>query len=318
MSTTPSNLQYMRRAEVVIGSGGVGIDINQLKIVFRIIKTVVPQPNSATIKIYNLSETNESYIKAITQSEYADIILNAGYVNAMRVLFKGSIKNAYRYRDKTDLVTEIACGDGDADYRNAVMNVTLAAGTTDRDIVAAAVKSFTATTLGSVVIADKQRTRGHAIYGPTRHVLSTLARVHGALWSIQDGAVQMVSATGVLPNQAIVLNSATGLLGVPELTSKGIILTALLNPQFAINGVVKLNNNDIKFKPRVAHVSASGSATRTKSVVQPTLSPDGLYKIIRIDHNGDNLGGKWTSELTCIGVGQSIPVDAVQDSGDPE
>jgi hypothetical protein len=75
MSTTPSNLQYMRRAEVVIGSGGVGIDINQLKIVFRIIKTVVPQPNSATIKIYNLSETNESYIKAITQSEYADIIL---------------------------------------------------------------------------------------------------------------------------------------------------------------------------------------------------------------------------------------------------
>jgi hypothetical protein len=302
------SLQFLRVAQIVIGKNGNGIKVDQkLKIQFEIIKTVDPEPNQAIVKIYNLNQTNEEKIK----NEYDEIIINAGYQDASRLIFRGNIIRVFRYRDKTDFITEIEAGDGDKDFRNAIMNETLAAGTSTSQLVDRAVKSFSSTLKGESQVQNKQRLRGKVISGNTRDILSDIAAENGANWSIQDGQLQIVKTDGVLPDEAIVVNSNTGMLGSPEINDKGIAVQALLNPQFRVNGVIKLDNNVIRAK-RANRATLANSTERDalKAEKNPVrLDPDGLYKILKITHKGDTrgTGGDWVTDIECIGITQKLP-----------
>ena len=298
------SLQWKRVAQVVVGTTGKGLLIENLRINFIVVKTVQANPNPAIIKIYNLNQDHENQIRY----EYTDLILNAGYQDATRLLFRGNIKQVFRYGEGNDYITEIAAGDGDRDYRTAVMNQTLAAGTTDSHLVDAAVSSFGSTIRGYVNLPDKKRLRGRVLSGNTRKVLSDLVRQHGAHWSIQDGQVTIVGADAVLPGQAIVLNSESGLISVPEVNEKGITLKALLNPQLRVGGTIQLDNNNIKLKVR----QGTHKGTKIKTPKVPVrLDPDGIYKLIKVAHRGDTrgVGSSWESALTCVGLSQPIPQD---------
>jgi hypothetical protein len=318
--SNPSVLQYRRVCNLVVGALGQGVEVSDLRISFRVVKTITSEPNEATIKVYNFSESNEAFIKSLNNGEGTDVILNAGYAGAALVVFKGQIKNAFHYRQKTDLITEIEAGDGSKDMHNSYVNVTLAAGTTDTDLINACVSSFNDTTKGNVVFTDKRRSKGRAVFGSTKHILGNLSKAKNSLWSIQDGQLQFIGATSVLPSEAIVVNSQTGMLETPELTDKGINVKMLLNPQVRCNGVIQLNNNDIKFRPRIRHAQAS-SGSRSASITKPRtpvkLDPDGLYKVIRVDLRGDTRGhdSSWTTDVICIGVGQPIPTSDSLSSG---
>lgn len=302
--TLPTNAQWIRQAQVVVGKAGKGLLIDKLKIEFTITKTIGAAPNPAIIKIYNLNPNNE----ALVHDEYTDIILNAGYRNNVRILFSGNIKHVFKYRQKNDHITEIEAADGDYDYRNSVLNETLAAGTNRNDIISKAVASFSSTKQGYVNIPHYVNLRGVSLTGNTRTILDNLARDAGANWSIQDGKLTIVKTSGVLPNTAIVINSQSGMLEAPEINDKGIRVKALLNPQLAVNGVIQLNNNDIRVQERKTNI-LSNKATKSaaKQQLPVRLDPDGLYKIIRIRHQGDNRGKEWHSECACIGLSQPIP-----------
>ena len=85
---------------------------------FEVAKTIEAAPNIAVIRIFNLHPDNEAKIK----NEFDEVLLNAGYEGTMRLVFRGNIKHVYRYREKNDYITEIEAGDGDKDFRSAVMN----------------------------------------------------------------------------------------------------------------------------------------------------------------------------------------------------
>lgn len=314
--TLPANAQWLRRAQVVVGKNGQGLSIDQLKITFEITKTIQHTPNSAIIKIYNLSPSHSNLI----HDEYKDIILNAGYANNLRIIFSGNITHVFRYRDKTDWITEIEAADGDYDYRNSTLNESLAAGTNRSHIIARAAASFKGgTTLGYVGIDEYTNMRGVVLSGDTRKVLHNLARDAGANWSIQDGQLTIVKTQGTLPNTAIVVNSDSGMLGAPEINDKGIAVKTLLNPQMAVNGVVHLDNNDIRVKERRISITAGKADKIAKKTQSPVkLDPDGLYKIIRLRHSGDNYGrgSDWITECACIGLSQPIPASDPATNGE--
>lgn len=303
--TLPSNAQWIRQAQVVVGKKGNGLLVDQLKIEFTVTKTIGSSPNPALIKIYNLNPSNE----ALIQNEYTDIILNVGYKNNVRILFSGNIKHVFKYKAKTDYITEIEAADGDYDYRNSILNETLAAGTTRDHIIQKAVSSFTGgTTKGFVKIDPYTNLRGVCLTGNTRTVLNNLAKDAGANWSIQDGKLTIVKTSGTLPNTAIVINEQSGMLDAPEINDKGISVRTLLNPQLAVNGVIQLNNNDIRIQERRINIlSSKANKTAAKQLLPVRLDPDGLYKIIRIRHHGTNRGKEWVSECACIGLSQPIP-----------
>jgi hypothetical protein len=307
--TLPLNAQWIRKAEVVIGKGGTGLLVNQLKVDFEVKKTLQPSPNTALIKIYNLNPNNENLIK----NEFDEVILNAGYENNVRIVFRGNIKHVFKYKDKTDYVTEIEAADGDDDYRNSYLNLTLSAGTTRQHVIDQAVASFSTTTLGYVDVPEYTHIRGAVLSGNTRHVLDAIARDAGANWSIQDGQLTIVKTDGYLPNTAIVVNSNTGMLDAPEVNDKGIGVRCLMNPQIAINGKIQLNNNDIRIRERKVSILSSAADKKPKSPVR--LDPDGIYKVIQLVHRGSNRGNDWVTEMRCLALGAPIPAPEDETQG---
>jgi hypothetical protein len=302
----PVNAQWLRYAQVIVGKGGNGLSIDSLKVNFTINKNLHPSPNSAIIKIYNLNPSNQTLI----QREYTDIILNAGYKDNAQVIFRGNIKHVFKYRDKTDFVTEIQAADGDDDFRNAQLNVTLAAGTSRKHIIEAAVGSFNGTIEGYSDVEDFVHIRGMVLSGNTRDILNDLAKDSGANWSIQDGQLQIVKANSTLPNTAIAINSETGMLDVPEISDKGIEVKCLMNPSIKINSKIQLDNNDIRIRDKKAPLTSAKNAEITKAQSNLVrLDPDGIYKVIRLQHRGGNRENEWVTDLVCIGLNQPIPAD---------
>lgn len=305
--------QWKRKVQVVIGKKGTGLLVENLRISFEVAKTVESAPNVAVIKIYNLHPDNEAKIK----NEFDEVLLNAGYDGAMQLVFRGNIKHVYRYRKGNDYITEIEGGDGDKDFRKAVMNETLAAGTMTSQLVDRAVGTFKGTggtTKGTVQVTERARIRGKVISGNTRDVLHDVARETGANWSIQDGQLTIVGANSTLPGEAIVIRADTGMLGAPEINDKGIVVKCLMNPMLKVNGAIKLDNNGIKAK----RVKAQALATKREKQETNSplgreneqlvrLDPDGVYKVLKLTHKGDNRGQDWVSEIECIGLDQPIP-----------
>lgn len=298
-----SSRQWKRKAQVIIGQAGTGLLVESLRIAFEVTKTVDPAPNTAIVKIWNLNPDNEARIK----NEFDELLLNAGYEDTMRLVFRGNIKHVYRYRDGTDFITEIEAADGDKDFQSATLNVTLSAGTTNQQLVERAVGSFSTTKQGFVDVPAKPRLRGKVISGNTRTVLDELARDSGANWSIQDGQLTIVPAAGMLPSEAIVIRADTGMLGSPEVNDKGVAVKCLLNPRIAINGALKLDNASIKAARAKAEKTEKTGDRIVDDPAKMTgetarLAPDGLYKCIRLVHRGDTRGNDWLTDSLCVAL----------------
>jgi len=314
-----SSLQWKRSAQVVIGKSGTGLLVENLRIQFEVAKSATPAPNTAIIKIYNLSPDNEAKIK----QEYDEILLNAGYVDSMQMAFRGNIKHVYNYREGNDRIVEIEAADGDKDYRTAVINETLAAGTTQQQLIDRCVGTFTGgTKKGYVEPQSKTLQRGRVVSGNTRSVLDSAARDAGCNWSIQDGQLVMVGVQKMLPNTAIVIRADTGMLGAPEINEKGITVKCLMNTKILPNCAVQLDNNGIKAKRRKAEklqkpskrpqASIAGGIQSDDEYIEddPTqltgqtvrLSNDGIYKVIKLTHKGDTRGPDWVTESLTIAL----------------
>jgi hypothetical protein len=300
---TGSVRQWKRVAEVTIGKAGKGLLVTDLRIQFEVTKTVDSTPNAAIIKIFNLAPSNEAQIKNV----YDEVVLRAGYVGAVQQVFRGNIKHVYRYREANDYITEIEAGDGEKDYKLATMNETLAAGTTSAQIVDRAVASFGGigdTKKGVIQTGASGRVRGKVVSGNTRNVLDDVAKDSGANWSIQDGQLTIVKTAGVLPGEAIVITTDTGMLNAPEINERGIAVTCLLNPLLQVNGRIKLDNAGIKAKRQKA-LALGKKLEAQKAPVR--LDPDGIYKVIKLTHKGDTRGNDWKSETECVGLVEPIP-----------
>jgi hypothetical protein len=297
-----ATVQYLRKCNLVVaGEDGKGLDLSGLRITFKVKKTDAETPNTAEMRVYNLSkETVQKFKK-----EYTRIILQAGYESNYGVLFDGNIKQVKLGREgNTDNYIDIAAGDGDNAYNYATVNTTLASGAKQEDQVNAATKSMETQGAGKGSIdnlGDGKLPRGKVMYGMARDYIRQSAAASGTSWSIQDGKVTMIKTRGLLPGQAVLLNSKTGLVGVPEQTNDGIEAKCLLNPLLKIGSAVKINERDIQqvILPDTSKDDAANSPA--------ALSVDGIYKVYTLEHTGDTRGNDWYSVLKLLDVDASAP-----------
>lgn len=303
-----SVLQWKRVCQVDVGrSSGEHLRVDQtFKIEFEVTKTIGRTPNTALIRLFNLSQEHENQVKG----EFDDVVVNAGYEGDVLMLFRGNIRHTSAYRDGNDRIIEIDAADGDKDFHQAVVNTTLAPGSTTGHFVDAVVRSFSKTKKGHVQVAERTFIRGRVIAGMSREALDELAGINDANWSIQDGNVQIVRADSTLPTEAIVLRADTGLLEAPQVDDKGIKTKCLLNPRIAINGKVQLDNNDIKLtikKQKESKPGAHKKSPKKKRAELARLDPDGVYKTYKIKHKGDTRGPDWFTEACHVGLDKAIP-----------
>lgn len=303
-----SSDQYLRKCSLIVSTGGDGLDLSQLRIVFKTRQSDVQTPNTAIIRVYNLSDHTAQSV----QKEFTAVRLQAGYeTGAFGTIFDGTIKQVRRGRENpTDTYLDILAGDGDKAYNQAVISKSMAAGYTDKDELDALVQSMG---LPPGYIADMTPgagQRGQVLYGLARDHMRNLADRNGMTWSIQNGQVQMIPNTGYKPGTAVVLNSNTGMIGLPEQTEGGILVRSLLNPNIKIGCLLQIDNASIQqdlFGGKF--LNAPGRLENLKGV-KPKITSDGFYKTYVAEFEGDTRGEPWYCDMTCLAVDKSAPANS--------
>lgn len=298
-----NQLQYIRHCNLIVANeAGEGLDLSNLRIVFKIKKSDAQTPNTAEIRVYNLADGTANRIR----KEFQNITLQAGYESNYGLIFNGNIKQVRFGRENgTDSFIDIAAADGDNAYNFAVVNATLAAGSRQSDQINAAAGSMSGrgVSIGHMdATGGVKLPRGKVMYGMARDYLRQSSDASGSSWSIQDGKVQLVSLTGVMPNQAVLLTSKTGLVGQPEQTNDGIKARCLLNPMLRIGGKVQINEKD------VAEAKLPGTSKDAQANKPPAIEADGFYRLLVVEHSGDTRGNDWYSDLVCLGVDATAPI----------
>ncbi len=263
-------------------NASTGILAQELRVNFKIEKTVTKEPNRALIQIFNLASST----RAKLQARGTRVLLSAGYGEDLSLLFDGDSRTIDHVRDGADWVTKIQSGDGERHQRYAVFSGSFRPGAKIKDIVLQLVNALqldpgnAAAQLTNVV---DQFVSGYASHGKASTELDSILSGLGIEWSIQDGQIQLLAPGEVTKDSAVLVNQQSGMVGSPEhgtpevLGGPGILrVKSLLNPLI---------------KP--------GRRIKVESV-----STNGFFRVEKVSHSGDTHKGDWysTVEARALGV----------------
>lgn len=307
--------QYLRKVSLTLNGENVEpIDFSALRFRFAIRRGDIQTPNSADIRVYNVAP--DTAYRA--QKEFSRLILQAGYEGNYGVIFDGVIKQIRRGRESaTDTYLDITAADGDSAYNFAIVNASLAAGSTPADQTNAVMQGMEPWGVDPGYFPwDEDASppqnglpRGKVLWGMCRDAMREIGKNTGSSWSIQDGKVNFVPDNAYLPGEIPVINAATGMIGMPEQTQNGIKVKCLLNPNIKIGGVIKLDNASIQQLRYGLAVADTPANLMNKEVVK--TNDDGLYRVLVADHTGDTRGNDYYTDIICISVDGTIPLSYV-------
>lgn len=299
-----NDYQYDRKASLYIAGENDALDVSQLRFRFQVKAMDTQSPNHADIRVYNLSQDTVTKIRG----EYNRVILQVGYNDDVGVIFDGTIKQFRIGRETSnDTYLDLLAADGDLAYNLALINKTLAGGSTIGERLNAAADAMrTQGLLGSQVLLDQfggVLPRGKVLFGLPRAILSQTTRSVGATWSIQQGVLKVLPKNGYLPNQVVVLNGQTGLIGRAEQTVDGIKARCLINPNIQIGARVQIDNKAIN--QLINRAPEEGPIPYNQwagTQLIANTSADGIYRVLVVEHEGDTRGTNWYSDLTLLSI----------------
>ena len=311
--------QFIRKASLIVGGKDEkALDLSELRFRFVIRRGDIQTPNSADIRIYNVSDKTADKIRqTLPQPEFTRVVIQGGYDGNFGVLFDGEIKQVRRGRESpTDTYIDITAADGDSAYNFAVSALSLAAGSTPSDQVSAVLRGMAEYSVTKGYVPDlpgNPLPRGKVIYGMSRDEMRKIARNAQSAWSIQDGKLQMVPETAYMEGDIPVITSATGMIGLPEQTQNGIHVRVLLNPNIKIGQAIKLDNKSIQgYRFGLGLGQQAGNMMSEQSI---KTNADGLYYVMIADHSGDTRGEVWYSDLLCLAIDAAIPASYIPRQG---
>ncbi len=285
--------QFGRQAQLLIGAGTSLIDLSQMEIEFQVQGFMLSTPKTATIRIYNLTPDTARRVT----SEGAQVILSAGYAGNFNTIFNGQLIQARMGRENgTDTYLDITAATGDYVYNHGFLNLTISSGP---DIIGRLGQIANAVGLKVGTIQAPQSgtalPRGQVFFGLARDHLHALCASIGADWCINDnGELDVIASGSYKPGDIPVINAASGLIGVPEQTEIGVMVRCLLNPNLQQNMLIQLDNAAIQqYSYSTNFFSQAGAA------FVPSLSADGKYKVLVVNHVGQTRGNDWYTDLIC-------------------
>ena len=290
----------------------IAMDLSEFRIKFTTQNADVESPNSCSIRVYNLSRDTLRTIRG----EYSSVVLNAGYEGGnYGVIFKGSIKQFKIGRENaTDSYLDIYASDGDIGYNQGIVAQSLAAGTTPLQTLQAAGAAMPGTALDTKSLTITKQNipnlRGSVLLGMARARMRDVTSYLDAGWSIQNGEVVVTDNTGYRTGTTVQINSASGLIGIPEQTDQGIRVTCLLNSKIRIGGRVELNNREIaqtmQQNPDSAPIAYNQWAGfQYLAAVSGDPEGNGAYRAFVVEHEGDTRGHQWYTTLICLAINES-------------
>lgn len=296
---------WNRKVSLLLVKGGEALDLSEMHIKFRVNQADTESPNNANIRVFNLSDETIARV-----SEFQDVVLQAGYEGQFGVIFKGTVMQ-YRVgrEDSLNTYLDILAADGDTAYSFGVVNTTLEKGAKVLDAVKAAIGSMSEQGVTEGYIAAGTGgvlPRGKVLFGMARDYIRRGAFTLGSTWSIQDGKINIIPLEGYRPDQVVELNTATGLVDIPEQTQNGINFKTLLNPRLLVGGAVRIDNrlvNQLVQRDQAAAPIAYNQYTGLQLLAK--VNRDGLYRLFVAEHEGDTRGAAWYTHCVCLAVDPS-------------
>lgn len=251
------------------------VQIEELRVAFKVKKSLTKEPNTAEVTVTNLSPQR----RASLQTKGVKFILEAGYEGAgIAQLFVGDVRTIDHVRDAANWNTVIKSGDGERAFRYARVSESFAAGSPLSDVVQNLAGKL-GLGLGNVTTkaaALSQRfDQGFAASGPVSRELDRVLAAAGLTWSVQDGDLQILAPDE--PGALLVpeLSPETGLIGSPEF---GAPLKKGGRPLVKFRCLL-----DGKIKP--------GGRVELRSERHR-----GPIRVVKLEHTGDTAGGDWYTD----------------------
>lgn len=304
--------QYLRKASLIIGeNAGDALDLSDLRFTFTVKRGDFQTPNSARIRVYNMNPATMARV----QQEFKRVVLQAGYEGNYGLIFDGTVVQTRRGRtSQVDTHLDITAADGDAAYNFAIVNTTLAAGSTAQDHFNVAAQAMGQHGVGvgyTAGLTSNPLPRGKVMFGMARDFMRGVARATQTTWSIQDGKIVVIPETSYMPGEIPVINSETGLVGLPEQTQNGINFRVLLNPNIKIGTLVQLDNSSIQRFEYSLNVQQQAQNHRTS--LENALQVDGYYYVMWAEHQGDTRGNDWYTDVVCLAADVTSIPEAFKD-----
>lgn len=284
---------FLRKWRAQIGE----FSTDQLRIQFKVSKTLEKEPNTCELRITNLAAESRGKLKGAGLA----VIVEAGYAGGLGVIFSGDSRTVDHANEKGDWLTLAQCGDGEQAYLYARCNESFAPGARVADVIrnVADKMSLNKGNLEDALalpLLVESFSHGYTAFGKASEVFSKLMTTAGLAWSIQQGQIlitadprRSVWRKGTAfyeqaknlgsPGTAYSLSAATGLVGSPvhappDKKKKGsfIKVKSLLNPQLAPGRVVTLDSRFVK----------------------------GEFVIQKLDHEGDSHGRDWFTTFEAV------------------
>lgn len=245
----------------------------ELKIGFTVDKSVSGKPNTAEIKIYNLTAAHRQTLK----KELGEITLECGHRDEgnLGIVFKGFIRDSLDERISKNILTTISCGDGDKAFRKSYISKTYPKNTPIKDIIIDVQGKMEGVDLGEIKLPDEVTPSKRAMSFSTtpQNVLNELSRTYKFFWSIQNGKLEVIPGDGSLKNVTYI-TPQTGLLGTPSITDSGIVVKCLLDPNIRPNRIVNI-----------------------QSKTTDEIGASGEYRVSSVSYGGDNWDGDFYIQL---------------------
>ena len=278
---------FNRKANILIDST---FDISDLRIGFKIEKSLVGYPNLGSVSIYNLSETSRNKIA----QEGLKVQLFAGHEDTgVPLLFEGDIINVVHVYKKPDWITEIYAADGLTILNSSTINKTLPAGVDTLQIYNELVTQMEGISKGvtegleNCLSGKRSLLRELQLSGNVKDWLDKISKDCGFEYSVNDGVIETVPTGQPVSDVApTTINQTSGMLGSPERTDVGVSVRNLLLPTLKLGRTIRIE-----------------SITTTLNVGNlffrkvPEIRNRGVYRIDKLTHVGDTHDNTWETQI---------------------
>lgn len=288
---------FDRIGEIIIGKPGTpGRKYSGLNFSFSFKKTITPEMNPGTLKIFNLAASTRGSIHELESV----CIVRVGYAEAEGPVevFRGYVSSASTAREGPNLVTVLELRDGYQELQAAKANVSFSGGISLDKPINDIIKKLgflpekkLNRLKGKVAeVKNKILPRGWSFNGSAKDAMNELCSFAGIEWSIQSGQLKLLAPKEV-DSTIVYISSESGLVGKPTRLSN--IATSSTDAK------------DTKKKKQLGW--------RIESLLLPTVEPgnavqvaseevNGTFKVVTVSHEGELMGPGWNTTLEVVEV----------------
>ena len=245
-----------------------------LHIDFDVTKSTGSTPNTGTVLVYNLSETDRSLIS----DSGLRVSLYLGYDGNADLISVADIDTVVSLQTGVDWVTEFKLGEGQKALQSK-QNRTYREGT-DAQIIVKQLAEDAGLVVNNTIATVKGLVSGSlTLEGTTQGALNDIGSELDVEFNVQNDELFITLPDGIADDEAAVIAPDTGLIGYPEFTAKGVNFKAQVQPGVIPGKVIKLESE--------GYVIESGQTSKKIE----GRDDSGFYVCQTVKFQGNNYGG---------------------------